>query len=79
MPIEDEIKAALLGDEGPLNDICRYVLAYERGRWEEMAELGERLALDEDGLPETALAALTRARDTLSEIRPGADNAAAAG
>ncbi|MCX8117547.1 MAG: HDOD domain-containing protein [Desulfobacterota bacterium] len=47
LPIAEEIKGALLGEENRLGGIYQYLLAYEQGRWERLSELGDRLRIDE--------------------------------
>ncbi len=50
IPIEADIKDALLGEDGRLNEIYKLILAYERGNWEAIPGLHEKLRLDEEGI-----------------------------
>ncbi len=47
IPISDDIKRALLGEENELGEIYQYVLSYERGNWETLDEKGYRLGVEE--------------------------------
>jgi EAL and modified HD-GYP domain-containing signal transduction protein len=40
LPLAPELRAALLGREGPLGEILSSTLAYERGDWERVSCLG---------------------------------------
>jgi len=48
MPIAEDIKAALMGEENKFRDVYEYVVAYERGEWEKIVKLTEKLKVDED-------------------------------
>jgi len=50
LPIEADIKDALLGKASRLQEIYQLILAYERGDWEAIPELHEKLRLDEEGI-----------------------------
>jgi len=58
IPIDDEIKTALLGADSSLGNLYRFVLAYEKGEWENLAKHRLPLALDEVLLPRLYLAAV---------------------
>lgn len=47
IPIHDDIKGALLGEESSLRDIFQYALAHEKGQWEQLSEQAKKLRLDE--------------------------------
>jgi c-di-GMP-related signal transduction protein len=51
MPLADDIKAALLGEDGRLHDVYQYTLAYEKGDWEKVSAHAARLALNETEIP----------------------------
>lgn len=52
IPIEADIKAALLGEKGHLGNIYQLILAYEQGNWDAVPALHEKLRLgDEDVAP----------------------------
>lgn len=68
IPIESDIKAALLGEEGPLRDIYQLILAYEKGEWEAIPALHEKLRLDEDGIAEFYLQAVDWANQSFKSM-----------
>lgn len=47
MPIADDIKESLLGGENRLHDIYQYILAFEKGDWDQLAERASKLRVDE--------------------------------
>ncbi len=47
LPILEEIKEALLGEENALGKVYQYVLSYERGEWDRVSEQGVRLKIDD--------------------------------
>ena len=51
MPLADDIKAALLGEDGRLHDLYPYTLAYEKGDWEQVSTHATRLELHEAEIP----------------------------
>lgn len=51
MPIADDVKAALLGEENFCRDLYECVLAYERGEWERLPALACRINVDESETP----------------------------
>jgi EAL and modified HD-GYP domain-containing signal transduction protein len=51
MPIADDVKAALLGEENCCRDLYECVLAYEKGAWERLPSLASRLSIDENETP----------------------------
>lgn len=48
IPIAEEIKKALLGEENRLGEVYQYVLSYERGEWNKLYERGVKLGIDEE-------------------------------
>ncbi len=52
LPILDDIKGALLGDENIFNDVFNLVLAYEKGDWDTTASCAGKLQVAEEGLPD---------------------------
>ena len=46
LPVGEEIRQALLSQEGELGDHCRLCKAQERGDWEQVLELSDLLAVD---------------------------------
>lgn len=51
IPIADDIRAALLGQAGPMRDLLALVTAYVRGRWDGLAAPAARLGIEERMLP----------------------------
>ena len=51
MPLADDVKAALLGENGHLHDLYQYTLAYEKGDWEKVSAHAARLELHEAEIP----------------------------
>jgi c-di-GMP-related signal transduction protein len=47
LPLADEIKSALLGREGPFNDIYQLVLVYEKVDWEQVTLHCDKIGLDQ--------------------------------
>jgi EAL and modified HD-GYP domain-containing signal transduction protein len=52
IPLAEDIKAALTGTENKLNDIYKYILAYESGNWHRTWTYAAKLATDEAFLPQ---------------------------
>jgi c-di-GMP-related signal transduction protein len=48
LPVDREIKAALLGQSGTLRPLYRLMLAQESGEWEQSSELARELKLSDD-------------------------------
>jgi c-di-GMP-related signal transduction protein len=51
MPLADDVKAALLGEDNHVRAIYEFSLAYERGAWEQVSALARRLGLSEVDSP----------------------------
>lgn len=51
MPIADDIKDALLGEDNFCRDLYECVLAYEQGAWERLPSLASRIGVDEGETP----------------------------
>jgi EAL and modified HD-GYP domain-containing signal transduction protein len=51
IPLADDVKAALLGEPGPLHDALDAVRAYTAGQWKRVAECAGRLGIDEAVMP----------------------------
>lgn len=65
IPLEDEIKAALLGDGGPYRDILDTVLNYEQGNWPQLVEAAQRVKINEDFIPDLFTQSFDWARQVL--------------
>ena len=51
MPIADDVKAALLGEENFCRDLYDCVLAYEKGDWEKLPALACKIGVNEEETP----------------------------
>jgi EAL and modified HD-GYP domain-containing signal transduction protein len=58
MPMEEDVKAALLGEANPVRHFLDYVLAYEAGDWDTLADSGAAVALPENESPALYLEAV---------------------
>ncbi len=67
LPFSDDIADALLKREGPLADYLVFAERYERGRWVDVAETAEKLAIDEAVIPKLYMEACEWANSVSSE------------
>ncbi len=51
LPFAKNIKEALLGQVGPLGDVLKIAIAYERGGWQDLSALCARVGIPEEALP----------------------------
>jgi len=51
MPIAEDVKAALLGEKGPLREIYELMFSYEQGNWTQFSELAIQKRIDENEIP----------------------------
>ncbi|HSR10751.1 MAG TPA: HDOD domain-containing protein, partial [Thermodesulfobacteriota bacterium] len=51
IPIKDEIRGAILGEENKLTEVYRYAVSYEKGDWGQLAEQQVRIGVDEERPP----------------------------
>lgn len=58
LPLADNVKAALMGQDNPLRTVLDAVIAYENGDWDELGVLLERLGVPDDRLLEFYLTAV---------------------
>ena len=58
LPMEEDVKAALLGEANPVRRFLDYVMAYEAGDWDALAERGAGVVLPEVEPPELYLKAV---------------------
>ena len=49
--LEDEVKAALLGEENIYSDVYNLVIAYEKGDWEKVNDYSGKIGVNEIVLP----------------------------
>ncbi|WP_394247311.1 EAL and HDOD domain-containing protein [Vibrio profundi] len=66
IPIDEEIKIALLKKEGTLGDVLAMVIAYEQANWEQAGIIRQRLKLSEEQLGQAYDQATAWAQDLLS-------------
>ncbi|MHA1572776.1 MAG: EAL and HDOD domain-containing protein [Alphaproteobacteria bacterium] len=69
IPISDDIKKALLGEDSPLLGPYEYVLAYERGDWARLTQAVQGMDMDETGIPECYINAVEWAHKSFEEVR----------
>lgn len=64
LPLQKEIKAALMGNSNVYRDILNLCIAYERAEWDGILHWAEKLRLDESELPGLILSALAAVGST---------------
>lgn len=65
LPIGEEIKTALLEGGNRLGEVYHFVLAYERGDWNKLAEMAAKLDIDESAPPQIYLEAVEWVQQSL--------------
>ena len=68
IPVEHEIKAALLGQTSSLRPLYQLMLAQESGEWTHVAEIAARLQLSEEEVGDTWWQALTWAQEVTGTV-----------
>ena len=63
VPVDHEIKSALLGQNSGLRPFYRLMLAQESGEWEQLNEIAKQLSLGEEEVEDTWWQALTWAQE----------------
>jgi EAL and modified HD-GYP domain-containing signal transduction protein len=58
LPMEEDVKAALLGEDNPVRVFLDYVIAYEAGDWDALADRGAAVAPPETEPPALYLEAV---------------------
>src|SRR5262249_9469849 len=58
LPIESEIKDALLSERGTYRDVLELAIAQERADWTSLGEIVKKLHIDERNLPELYISAV---------------------
>ncbi|RMF11000.1 MAG: HDOD domain-containing protein [Candidatus Neomarinimicrobiota bacterium] len=51
IPIQDDVKAAIMDRSGTLGTVLNCVTAYERGEWDQVTQYCQELSIDESQLP----------------------------
>jgi c-di-GMP-related signal transduction protein len=64
-----DAQKALLGKDGPFTPLCRLVLAYEQGLWDQVTTLAGQAGVDERVLPGAYAAAVSWAREFCEQGR----------
>lgn len=67
LPVDSDIKDALIGKKNKFRDIYELILCYEKGLWERLSYYTNKLKLDERKLPEIYLDSLNWSKELLSE------------
>jgi c-di-GMP-related signal transduction protein len=65
LPIGEEVKTALLEGGNRLGDVYQFVLAYERGDWDRLAEVAGKLGVDEAAPPQLYIEAVEWVQQSL--------------
>lgn len=65
LPISEEIKDALLGQEGHYQDIYQLIVSYEKANWETFMTYADRLGLDSSIVPGLYVQSLTWANQVM--------------
>ena len=68
LPIPEEVKMALVGDDNQLRDIFELIVSYEKGNWDRFSLFAEKLRLDEGIIPQHYFKALDSAEILVSPI-----------
>jgi len=58
VPVNREIKDALMGKAGPFRSVYEVVMNYEAGMWEEVSRAAAKLKIDEEKVPDLYMSAL---------------------
>ena len=68
VPLNEDIKEALLGTPGDFRLVHDVIVAYEAGKWDELSSLAAILKLDVEAVPEMFRKSLTWANEALDTI-----------
>lgn len=66
LPLDDQVKAALLGQDGSLRALFDAIICYETGQWAQFSSLAQQLALDEAVMPGIYSSSLQWAQQALA-------------
>ena len=67
LPVDEEIKKALLGKSSRYRPIFEVVLDYESGTWEQLAHSARQIGLHEDFLPDLYLQSVRWVGEVLAD------------
>ena len=65
LPLSDDVKSALLGDQSRFNSILAAIMAYEKGDWASLSSLSVAIGLNESELPDLYVDAVQWPRSVL--------------
>jgi EAL and modified HD-GYP domain-containing signal transduction protein len=65
LPITEDVRHALLGDDNPLGNVHHLAVAYEWGDWAEVSRLSAALDVSEAAIPEIYLKAIEWGNSTV--------------
>ena len=68
LPLNEDVKLALLDHSGRFADPYDLAVAYESGQWDQFSELAAKLDVDESALPDIARKASKWAADALEAL-----------
>jgi len=68
IPVKDEIKGAILGEENKLTEVYHYALSYEMGDWGRLAEQRVKIGIDETSPPQLYLAAFKWGQEAFKHL-----------
>jgi EAL and modified HD-GYP domain-containing signal transduction protein len=68
IPVDEEIKKALLGKPSRYRPIFEVVLDYESGTWEQLAHSARHIGLHEDFLPDLYLRSVRWVSEVLADV-----------
>ena len=63
LPIAQEVKSALIGDENRLRDVYDLLLALERAEWRQLSAAASKLGCPEEKIPDSYQAAIKKASE----------------
>ncbi|MFQ5588284.1 MAG: EAL and HDOD domain-containing protein [Nitrospiria bacterium] len=75
IPLNEDIKNALLGETGHLGNIYKLMLAYEQGDWEAIPALNEKLGVGDEGIAPLYIQALDWANQSFKGLEKMTVNA----
>lgn len=67
LPLVNEIKQTLLGEESPYKNVFNLIVCYEKGKWDQVQELSNQLRLDDKALPDLHLKSIEWMNQALSQ------------
>ena len=68
LPLEDDIKDALSGNEGRLRDVYELMLANEKGEWDKIFEYADKLGIDKSSIPGLYVKAMESANEIFTSL-----------